>query len=625
MFVSSIVCRWSGSSELRNATAAVAVAEASAKGSWPAHYSWFTTQQRSDTVGEVGSTGVDGGVRGSSLGRSPMSLRSQQPFPTVPDDTARVARAAFRAGTFCLVLRDQLGSVFTDTDFADLYPRLGQPAYAPWRLALVTLLQFREGLSDRQAAEAVRARIDWKYLLGLNLADPGFDHSVLCEFRGRLIAGEAADRLLSRVLDTAREGGLLRARGRQRTDSTHVLAAVRDLNRVELVAETLRAALNAISAATPEWLRVITPPAWQERYHRRIEEMRLPKAGPLRDAYVAQVGSDGVQLLDALAGADAPAAATALPVVGILHRVWARHFERVEGGDDGGVRLRPTQGRGPGDRVESPYDADARFRAKNSTRWTGYMVHLTEGCDDGAPRLVLHSDTTPANVHEAARIEPIHAALAAKGLPPAEHLVDSAYVSADHLIAAWQQHGIDLVGPIRRNPSWQSRDREAFGLDDFIVDWSRRVARCPEGKETNSWVKQTRQRGQRPTIRAEFRAADCRACASRTRCTRVRSRYHGRVLALLPQPQHEALAAARARHRAPERPPLYALRQGVEGTLSQAVRAFGLRRARYRGLTKTALQHVATVAAINLDRLAAWLSGRPLASTRTSCFAALAG
>jgi transposase len=141
--------------------------------------------------------------------------------------------------------------VFTDADFADLYPRRGQPAYGPWRLTLVTLLQFREGLSDRQAAEAVRARIDWKYLLGLELADPGFGHSVLWEFRGRLLAGEAARRLLARVLDTAREGGLLKAHGRQRTDSTHVIAAVRDLNRVELVAETLRAALNAIASREP--------------------------------------------------------------------------------------------------------------------------------------------------------------------------------------------------------------------------------------------------------------------------------------------------------------------------------------------------------------------------------------
>ena len=142
-----------------------------------------------------------------------MSLRPQQPIQPVPDDTALVARAACRRGNPCLLLRDQLGAVFDDAGFADLYPKRGQPAYAPWRLALVTLLQFREGLSDRQAADAVRARIDWKYLLALDLADPGFDHSLLCEFRSRLLGGDAIGHLLARVLDAAREGGLLKARG----------------------------------------------------------------------------------------------------------------------------------------------------------------------------------------------------------------------------------------------------------------------------------------------------------------------------------------------------------------------------------------------------------------------------
>ncbi len=428
-----------------------------------------------------------------------MSLCPQQSIPPVPDDTARVARAAFRTRNPYLILRDRLGTFFTDADFADLYPKRGQPAYAPWRLALVTLMQFREGLSDRQAAEAVRARIDWKYLLALDLADPGFDRSVLCEFRGRLLGNAAVDRLLARVLDAAREDGLLKARGRQRTDSTHVLAAIRSLNRLELVAETLRAALNDIATLAPDWLRVFAPPDWHDRYDKRVEERRMPEVGPKRDAYVAQVGADGFQLLDALARSDAPSDAAALPAIKTLRRVWARHFERTEGGQDGGARLRPVRGRGPGDRVESPYDTEARFRTKASTTWTGYMVHFTETCDPGAPRLVVHADTIakrspggstreagarPANVHEAPRTAPIHAALAGKGLAPSEHLVDSAYVSADHLITAREQHGIDLVSPTRQNLSWQSHTEGVFSAADFTVDWDQQKVRCPESKES---------------------------------------------------------------------------------------------------------------------------------------------
>src|SRR4051794_1483324 len=283
-----------------------------------------------------------------------MSLRPQSPLPPVPEDTARVAQIAFRRGNPYLLLRTRLGTIFADTEFADLYPARGQPAYAPWRLALVTLLQFREGLSDRQAAEAVRAWIDWKYLLALDLANPGFDHTVLCEFRGRLLPGDASERLLARMLDVARGAGLIKARGRQRTDSTHVLAAVRALNRIELLAEPLRAALNAIAVVAPDWLRALALPEWHARYDRRIEDMRLPETGPKRDAYVAQVGADGYRLLTALKGANAPPDGAALPAVAVLRRVWARHFEREEAGPDNGetvgdgVRLRPVQGRGLG-------------------------------------------------------------------------------------------------------------------------------------------------------------------------------------------------------------------------------------------------------------------------------------
>ena len=217
-----------------------------------------------------------------------MSLKPSRIDP-VPELTAQIAHAAFPKGNPYLKLRDELGSIYDDEDFADLFPPCGQPGLAPWRLALVTVLQFRENLADRQAAEAVRARIDWKYLLGLELNDPGFDFSVLCEFRGRLLGGEQEALLLERLLERCRERGLLKARGRQRTDATHVLAAIRVLNRLELVAETLRAALNELAAIAPEWLRGVAPPAWYERYAKRIEDSRLPKDGAGRDAYAQTV------------------------------------------------------------------------------------------------------------------------------------------------------------------------------------------------------------------------------------------------------------------------------------------------------------------------------------------------
>jgi DNA replication protein DnaC/transposase len=167
-----------------------------------------------------------------------MSLKPT-PVGPVPELTAFVANAAFPDGTPYMAVRDALGTFYDDEHFAGLFPSRGRPAEAPWRLALVTVLQFAEGLADRQAADAVRGRIDWKYALGLELTDPGFDFPVLCEFCARLIDGGAERLLLEAMLETCKGHGLVKARGKQRTDSTHVLAAIRTLNRLELAAEAL--------------------------------------------------------------------------------------------------------------------------------------------------------------------------------------------------------------------------------------------------------------------------------------------------------------------------------------------------------------------------------------------------
>ena len=257
-----------------------------------------------------------------------MSLRSQ-PIAPVPPETIRVARAAFPKGTPYLTLRDALGTIFQDDAFADLYSREGQPGLAPWQLALVTVMQFRENLADRQAAEAVRGRIDWKYLLGLELTDPGFHFSVLSEFRDRLVTGEGVERLLDTLLIRCRELGLLKARGQQRTDATHVLAAIRVLNRLELLGETLRATLNDLATAAPDWLQGIAPLAWYERYGKRIEDARLPKAEGEREAYAQQVGTDGFALLDALAAPETAEALGERASVRTLRQLWSQHFERI--------------------------------------------------------------------------------------------------------------------------------------------------------------------------------------------------------------------------------------------------------------------------------------------------------
>jgi len=557
-----------------------------------------------------------------------MSLHPHVVEP-VPAETARVAHAAFPKGHPYLTFRDALGTIFQDEDFTTLFPAWGQPGLPPWRLALVTIMQFRENLADRQAAEAVRARIDWKYLLSLELTDPGFDFSVLSEFRDRLLASSTEELVLEKLLEGCRAMGWLKARGSQRTDSTHVLAAIRVLNRLELVAETLRAALNAVATVAPDWLQGLAPLAWYERYGKRIEDVRLPRDQADREAYAQMVGEDGFHFLDALEAAEAPKEARELPILESLRRAWQRHYERTVdeamaagGGAQRRVRFKTNRELPPAaEGIESPYDADARYRHKRDTAWTGSMVHVSETCEPTAPHLLTHVHTTAATVHEAQCTTPIQQALMDKELPPREHFVDAASISAELLVQSRDEQGITLRGPTRPSQGWQMQVAGAYTPDQFEVDWERQQVRCPQGKEAARWQEYVAPDGG-PSIIASFRRQDCHACPARPLCTQAQQQ--GRRLRLPPQEQYEALAAARAWYASEEGIERYQQRAGVEGTLSQGVRAFGLRRTRYRGLPKTHVQHIATAAAINIDRIVAWLDERPRAQTRTSRFAALA-
>ncbi len=231
-----------------------------------------------------------------------MSLKPQEMHP-IPEETIRVAHTAFPKGNAIMRIRDHLGPIYTDAQFTALFPHDGQPALSPGRLALVSVLQFAEGLSDRQAADAVRSRIEWKYALGLALDDPGFDASVLSEFRSRLVAGQAEKQLFETMITLLREHGFLKARGKQRTDSTHVLAAVVMLNRLECVGETLRHTLNVLATVAPDWLRAAIPAAWFERYTRRFEEYRLPQKKEER--YAHEVRNEVVEELIRVRGVKA--------------------------------------------------------------------------------------------------------------------------------------------------------------------------------------------------------------------------------------------------------------------------------------------------------------------------------
>src|SRR5713226_5208803 len=284
-----------------------------------------------------------------------MSLHAQ-PLELIPDLTSRIARASFPKGTLAMHLRDALGPIYEDADFADLFPKRGRAAEAPWRLALVSVLQALENLSDRQAAEMVRGRLDWKYALSLPLDDAGFDASILTDFRQRLLDHEAQDRLLEPILQVCREHGWLKAGGKQRTDSTWVIANVRGLSSLESVGESLRAVLNEIAEVAPDWLLGVVSPDWFDRHVHRFELQRLPKGQEAKETLRRQVGADSWHLLQAAMDKQAPQGVRDCPSLLLLQQIWTQHFERV----DGQVRWRDGPAVESAERVISPDETEAR-------------------------------------------------------------------------------------------------------------------------------------------------------------------------------------------------------------------------------------------------------------------------
>lgn len=547
-----------------------------------------------------------------------MSLFAQDVIP-VPEETARVARAAFPKGSVYMKMRDELGVLYQDSEFAPLFSQRGRPAESPGRLTFALVVQHLEGLTDRQVAEAVRGRIDLKYALGLELTDPGFDYSVLSELRDRILAGGVEGRLLDDMLEKFKARGWLKARGQQRTDSTHVLAAIRQLNRLECVGETLRHTLNVLATVTPKWLCAQVTPDWFDLYGPRFEQYRLPQEPAERKALGERIGADGYHLLLAIYADEAPVWLREVPAVQILRQVSVQQYYIEE--DQ--VRWRTKEAEGlPSNQllIQSPYDPQARNRTKRSLNWTGYAAHLTETCDPDTPNVITNVETTPATTADVQMTATIHAALAEKELLPGEHFVDTSYVDADHLVTSHAEHHIDLLGPAPPDSSWQAQARQGFDISCFAIDWEAQTVTCPQGRTSRSWRPRKDKTGQE-LIEIRFDLGDCVGCASRSQCTKAKEQP--RTLKLKSQAQHEALQAARQRQTTEEFQQRYRVRAGVEGTISQGTRSFDLRRSRYIGLPKTHLQHVLTAVAMNLTRVMAWLEETPRARTRQSRFAVL--
>jgi hypothetical protein len=429
----------------------------------------------------------------------------------------------------------------------------------------------------------VRCRTGFKYALGLGLDDPGFHHSVPGDFRGRLLEEGRADRLLDLALARLKEGGLVRERTTQRTDSTHVLAAVRDLTRLELVTEAVRAALEELARTASQALAGLADDDWGRRYGRPV---RLGKNPARPKTRMNEAGADARRLIGHLA-AGYPGLLRG-PQVEAPRQVLVQNYRWDASGrlrwrdDEGGAGLPPSAAR-----IVSPYDPAARYARRGQvTRWTGYLAHVTETCSDDGPNVITDVATMPATSAGTLALPGIHARLEHRGLLPAGHLVDGGCTSLARVERAGREHQVTLTGPLPGNPTRQHRTQEGYARDDFRAGYDRQEVTCPQGQVSKGWHGScpASSPGAAPLIVARFTKGQCQPCPARAACT-----TSGDGKRTVGFPLRE-LYDLQVRNRADQQDPAwhkrYAVRSGIEGTVCEFARGHGMRHCRYRGQPK---------------------------------------
>jgi transposase len=508
----------------------------------------------------------------------------------IPPDTFQLGQKLLDEHNPYRLIGDRLGDLISDDDYADLYASIGGPAISPALLALVTVFQMVEKLPDRQAAEAVKMRIDWKYALHLELDDAGFSFTNLSHFRQRLIEHQAQYRVFDRLLALLVALGYVRRRGRQRTDSTYVLGLVAQLSRLELVWETLRVALRAVEKMDAAWIESNLPEVFMQRYGVKRSDYNLTKRQAAQE--LSQAGADGFWLLAQLERA--PQAMRELRAVETLKTVWQQQFEQDERGHYQGPRKK-VDAHGL---IQSPHDPEVRYRKKRGKPWKGFSAQVSETAEDkGEANFITDAGLTDAQRDDSTSLPAIQERLEGRGLLPSQQIVDQNYISGPRL-AESEEKGVELVGPVVPQPG-----PPGFKLDDFQVDLEQGQATCPAGKRSVSM--QVREEAGRSRRYMFAFGQQCLKCPSYGVCTQAKQgrtiqydEYHPYIQQRRTEMETETFRQAMQR-----RPP-------IEGTLSQLVRQ-GIRRARYRGLRRVDLQLIFTAVGANLKRLCqVWASGK---------------
>jgi transposase len=513
-----------------------------------------------------------------------MSLQQDCWLEEIPEETAQLGEQLLKANNLYRFVGENINPLLQLSDFVSMYSELGRGAICPLILSLVTIFQYLENIPDREAAQWAVLRLDWKYALHVPLSWLGFHFSSLSNFRQRLLEHEAERLLFDRVLAWVQQAGYLKKKGKQRTDSTHIIGQVAHLSRLELVWETLRLALGEMKGAAPTWYGANIPAAYVESYQKRQHDWQVSKEEVAQ--HLQQAGQDGYWLLKQL-DETVPTQLLTLPAVTTLREVWSQQFVWVEGQAQAQTKVKGKE------IIVSPHETEARWSRKRSTEWEGYKMHITETVEreDGVT-FITDVATTTANTGDSEVVDEIQERLQERDLLPDDQYVDQGYVSGPNL-AHSHDRGVNLMGPA---PLDVGHKPEGYRQADFTLNFIDKTATCPEGNQAVKWFDWPQEDGY-VGAKISF-GAHCATCPARALCAPGQK---GRTLEV--SPYLPFLQARREEQQTEAFHEQMKQRAAIEGTISSTVRKHGARRTRYRGQAKTRLQHLFSGAAVNLKRL----------------------
>ena len=518
-----------------------------------------------------------------------MSMKTHFPAE-IPEETRRIVEPLLGEDSVYRLVGQEAEQMVGDEEFEAMYAEEGRPGVNAVVLAFITIFQFLEKLPDRAAATMAVMRLDWKYALRQGLSWEGFNYADLCNFRKRLLKHGQASVAFEQVLAYLRERGYVKGGGKQRTDSTHIIGAVMRLSRLEVVWESLRVALSALVSTDAPWTLRWLPDSFVQTYSVRRSDFRLSQTEI--DQAFRQSGQDGYWLLSQVEQVGSPALKV-LPEIVQLRRVWAEQFSRAA---DGSACLRPP-GEAGGDVLNNPHDPEVRYGDKGSHQWVGYKLQVTESTDPASgAHFITDVAVTSTVEQDNEQLDAIQQRLAARHLLPGQQYVDQGYMSGDNLARSLKQ-GVDLRGIVREGNVTKSPQ---FRLSQFDIDIEQRTAHCPAGKQSVKWAKAKPDVKNLIAYQVSF-GRQCRTCPffGPGLCT---DKPGGRHLSV--SRHHVRLQARRKEAETPAFRQEMHIRAGIEGSISEMVRAHGARRARYRGKAKNQLQAFFTATAANLKRLA---------------------